>query len=345
MKFPLTKLEEIDGPLSAAILEACGEITNMQTHPDCVEPSIGLDGLIRWHKQANDDPGYIAAIEAGILALANSIHRERITNNDDPDTFRDCNTYWTDSDEHNDLLVRLGIYSENEDWRDDHSEYFEVRWRTQRVPLGLPFGYPHGLVELSYIIHKKTGDYTKPEDSDIVQDSGEYYTAKSYYEALLKLDTADELGLAGDTSPEDLSTAVYMFENAGVPIAWAISVATHFEGSIPFKEGDWREYAKWIEYPSQLEELDDLTDAMSAKDERWSDFADAVTAHYLAARQDGHPHHVVIASYRFGAPSREILAHLANLHGVSYEYLSALDAGDDWWEPFLGTGKPSEDEV
>lgn len=133
-----------------------------------------LTSLLLWHYKANPDNTYYRAIEAGLLELANAIRLQSIVNNDGTN----YETISTGSDYHDQLLIELDIYAEDEHWAHDFYPYRHITWNGAPVDLGLPYTYHRDHVRYAHRIHRVTKTYAdNPFD-------GEFYQAQGVLEVL-----------------------------------------------------------------------------------------------------------------------------------------------------------------
>lgn len=160
---PLEDISDIEPALAHAIFH----VIDNSAHDG--QGHETLNDLLLWHYKANPDTSYFRAIETGILELANAIRLQSIVNNDGTN----YETISTGSDYHDQLLIELDIYTENEHWAHDFYPYRHITWNGKPVDIGLPYYYHREHMRYAHRIHRVTKEYdTDPFDGEHWQTRG-----------------------------------------------------------------------------------------------------------------------------------------------------------------------------
>lgn len=304
-RYPLTRVEDINEDLAEAITKVLGAKAN-------VTPALSLRDVLDWHHGANPTDEYTNIVHTRILELANALQLHSITNGR-PELYE---TYETDSDHHNKLLLHLGIYTENDRWDDDFIDYRTVEWNDQLVSLGLPYEYHPDIAEKAYRLHRAYGKTDQPYGLSI-----EHYTfietmnTLGIYEDQGALDNLGDIQMGGYA----MLAAPRIANEEGIPLRWAARAEDTFSSKGYDSIQD-------IFDTSQLRRLakNEPEDAMMFYTE-WirGDYPlgafDACIECYLDIREAGYSVDVAVKALQFDKTGPEVIELFQNL-GVEYAF-------------------------
>lgn len=290
--YPLARIEDINDDLAEAITKALGATASTAT--------LSLRDILDWHHGANPDENYQRAVHAHILELANALQLHSITNGR-PELYE---TYQTDSEHHNKLLMSLGVYTEDDRWSDDFIDYRTLEWEDQTVLIGLPYIYHPDIAQKTYRLHRAIGKTDQPYGLSI-----EHYTfietvdTLSAYEEHNALEALADIEMGGHA----MLAAPRISTEEGIPLDWTVRAEHAFDTKVheslqdTFDTGQLRRlakldpedalalYAEWLRSDYPLDEFDQCVDC------------------YLDIREAGYPFDVSVKALQFKKTGPEVI--------------------------------------
>lgn len=290
--YPLARIEDINEDLAQAITKVLGATPT--------SPALTLRDIIDWHHNANPSATYAATVHARILELANALQLHSLTNGR-PELYE---TFETDSERHNKLLMSLGIYTEQDGWDDDFIDYRTAQWEDTYIDLGIPYAYHPDIAEKTYRFHRIIGRTDRAHGLSI-----EHYEFIETVHALGELEElgALEEGIVKNISARIIESAIRIHKEVGAPLRWALDVEEIFRirgrDSVLgiYEVPQLRRFAK--EEPSSTEAF---YDAWLDGDYPIPTF-DSLADCYLDIREAGYPRDIALRALRFEKTGPEVI--------------------------------------
>lgn len=303
-RYPLTRVEDINEDLALAIAKVLGATVG--------SPALSLNDIIEWHHNANPAPEYTNIVHTRILELANALQLHSITNGR-PELYE---TFETDSERHNKLLMSLGIYTEEDRWDDDFHSYRTVEWGDTYIDLGVPYAYHPDAAEKAYRIHRVIGKADRAYGLSI-----EHYEFIETVHVLGELEElgALEEGIVKDIDADIIKSAIHIHKTTDVPLRWALATeeifrSKSYDSIIDIFETEQLHrlaknqpedteafYLEWVRGPYPLGTFDERIEC------------------YLDIREAGYPLTVAVKALQFDKSGPEVLELFETL-GVEYAF-------------------------
>lgn len=306
---PIDTLDNVDPALEHAVLHVLDD----NAHDGHGHKT--LTGFLMWHFLANPNDNYCRAVETRILELANAIRLQSFVNNDGTN----YETISTGSDYHDQLLIELGIYEEDEHWAHDFYPYRHITWNGDAVDLGLPYTYHRAHMRYAHRIHRVTKKYdANPFD-------GEYYTTQGVLEVL---GTHEYQGTL-DSADIDSIADTLNDKKEHVPLDWIERLRESY-WSPDESLLDWFEQHNTLptlyRHAPDHEHIADLRALVRAIPSITSEAADRLVTYYYGLRETC-DHTEAVRALRHSAFTKEQYAELLTWPA---DYIEGLEDAE-WW--------------